>query len=108
MSSSVILHSDVIKKVKEVGLLEGSKWLMKQASLENADEQSKPLTVQELTINVKTLVRNVLNNTGDGSVAHQPAVVDFVGRKVSHAYQETGVLTWHTAQVVSQVILYMI
>ena len=68
--------------------------------------KSKPLTVQELTVNVKTLVRKVFNNTGVGSdknqADEQPALI--VGRKVSHALHGNDAVTWYTGQVISQVI----
>ena len=58
--------------------------------------KTKPLTVEELTKNVKTLIRNVFNSTGVSSDRNhddgQPALI--VGQKVSHALHENDVLTW--------------
>ena len=65
--------------------------------------KSRVLSIQELTVNVKKLVRNSYTEVFiniDKNDDDQPLIV---GRRISHAFHENEGITWYSGQVVSQV-----
>ncbi|WAR05051.1 SPIN3-like protein, partial [Mya arenaria] len=63
------------------------------------DNKNVPLSVEELTLNVKKLVRKAY----EVDVVANPDEQVLVGRKINHAFMTDGERTWYIGKVISQV-----